>query len=53
MEKKANTAPTRLIFYRGALIVMTIYCLCAMLTSHADGVSEGQFKQVIEKGEVG
>ncbi|KAJ7665548.1 Piwi domain-containing protein [Mycena rosella] len=50
-EKKAagNTAPKRIIFYRGGFDLTSSFNLSLTLLS--DGVSEGQFKQVLEQGE--
>ena len=49
VEKKGarNAAPKRIIFYRGLCA-----SLCHLLLTQglADGVSEGQFKQVLEQG---
>ena len=48
MEKQSIIAPKRILFYRGmhvcrgAVRPQLMYCL--------DGVSEGQFKQVLEIG---
>jgi eukaryotic translation initiation factor 2C len=49
-EKKAagNTAPKRIIFYRGR--IRSSLLLASPLTLPVDGVSEGQFKQVLEQG---
>lgn len=49
MEKKPNYQPKRIIFYRGqcdffACVVDSAY------TVFLDGVSEGQFKQVLDYG---
>jgi hypothetical protein len=49
VEKKgANTAPKRIIFYRGWLFEYSLACLNASV--YIDGVSEGQFSQVLEQG---
>lgn len=50
MEKVANASPKRLIFYRGEPSPIVISFLCAALSRYLDGVSEGQFKQVLERG---
>lgn len=47
-EKKANYQPTRIIFYRGTEIPGCAPSLSLMIP--VDGVSEGQFKHVIEQG---
>lgn len=43
VEKKANAAPKRIIFYRGTLAQNTYDILES--DRQLDGVSEGQFKQ--------
>lgn len=53
VEKKPNPAPKRIIFYRGKRHINVLH---APLASDAfvrptDGVSEGQFKQVLDFGE--
>jgi eukaryotic translation initiation factor 2C len=45
-KKTGNLAPSRLIFFRGAMITQ---CLARIYSSYnTDGVSEGQFKQVLD-----
>jgi eukaryotic translation initiation factor 2C len=45
-EKVANPAPKRIIFYRGESCPFIIRL--KWLTMYTDGVSEGQFKQVLD-----
>lgn len=48
-EKQANPNPKRLIFFRG----MTLFCPILgswRFTCYLDGVSEGQFQQVLDNG---
>jgi len=46
-EKQANPNPKRLIFYRGMTFVIFAQL---RLTRYLDGVSEGQFQQVLDIG---
>ena len=48
IEKKANLAPKRLIFYRG----MSFHCIIERTrnSQFLDGVSEGQFQTVLDEG---
>lgn len=46
MEQKKDKAPKRIIFYRGALLSLSR----RFSGIRIDGVSEGQFKQVLEQG---
>ena len=49
-EVEKTTAPLkRLIFYRGDFLVTNVVIELG-LTIHADGVSEGQFQQVLDQG---
>ena len=52
MEKKAggSAAPKRIIFYRGSYLFPYVYIRFRLIILCVDGVSEGQFKQVLEKG---
>jgi hypothetical protein len=43
-----NAAPKRIIFYRGQLF--SVNAPSVFNSIFADGVSEGQFKQVLEQG---
>lgn len=48
-EKKDNYMPKRIIFYRGMLSLLVSFYQEASYS--IDGVSEGQFKQVLDDGE--
>jgi len=52
MEKKigASAAPKRIIFYRGLSLLPRVHLVSSDLYFYVDGVSEGQFKQVLELG---
>jgi eukaryotic translation initiation factor 2C len=52
MEKKAggSAAPKRIIFYRGSSLFPHVYIGFRLIFFVVDGVSEGQFKQVLELG---
>ncbi|TFY72934.1 hypothetical protein EVG20_g92 [Dentipellis fragilis] len=49
VEKKANPAPKRIIFFRGIVLFRTGSAVSPLTWVYADGVSEGQFQQVLDK----
>lgn len=52
VEKKPNPQPKRIIFYRGELSYILSRWSRFDVASVVDGVSEGQFRQVLEHGEL-
>jgi hypothetical protein len=48
--EKVNSPPTRLIFYRGTSIPVIAGTCQLIILMLLDGVSEGQFKIVLEEG---
>lgn len=49
-EKVDSPAPKKLIFFRGLVISLFIFMHHDLIVFKSDGVSEGQFAQVLEKG---
>lgn len=49
-KKGASAAPKRIILYRGSALLSIIPCISSDLYFGVDGVSEGQFKQVLDQG---
>jgi len=49
-EKVDNPAPRKLIFFRGSVISLSIFMHHDLIVFKLDGVSEGQFAQVLERG---
>jgi len=49
-EKADSPAPKKLIFFRGSVISLSIFIMSNLIAFKSDGVSEGQFAQVLEMG---